>query len=58
MVTKNEAMWKVFINGSCNFKGSGMGMDITDNKQTIHEYSIRNSFSGMNNVAKYDVAIF
>lgn len=53
---KNE-MWKAFVDGSSNFKGTRIGVVIM-NKKTIHEYSLQITFIVINNVLEYKGVIF
>lgn len=58
MGSKHKTTWKLLINGSSNFKGSGIFVVIMDDKYTIHEYSVYISFLMINNVSKYGTTIF
>lgn len=56
MVSKHKATWKVFINSSSNFEGSGKSVVIMDDKQIVHEYSIQITFLMTNNIVEYKAA--
>ena len=49
--------WKVYVDGTANQRGSGMGLVLKSPKKTIIEKSLRLRFSATNNEAKYEALL-
>ena len=49
--------WKVYVDGTTNQKGSGVGLVLESLKKTIIEKSLRLGFSATNNEAEYEALL-
>ncbi|XP_030963822.1 uncharacterized protein LOC115984986 [Quercus lobata] len=55
--TPGPPCWKVYINGTANQRGSGLGLVLISPKKTIIEKSLRLGFSATNNEAEYEALL-
>ena len=49
--------WKVYVDGTANQRGSGMGLVLESPEKTIIEKSLRLGISATNNEAKYEAML-
>ena len=49
--------WKVYVDGTANQRGSGVGLVLVSPEKTIIEKSLRLGFSATNNEAKYEALL-
>ena len=49
--------WKVYVNGTANQRGSGVGLVLIPPKKIIIEKSLRQGFSATNNEAEYEALL-
>ena len=50
-------LWKVYVDGTANQRGSGVGLVLVSPEQITIEKSLRLGFSATNNEAKYEVLL-
>ncbi|KAH7861387.1 hypothetical protein Vadar_025452 [Vaccinium darrowii] len=50
-------IWKLFVDGPLNYKGSGVGIILVVPYETTHEHALKLNFSALNNEAEYDALI-
>ena len=50
-------LWKVYVDGAANQKGSGVGLVLVSLEQITIEKSLRLDFSATNNEAEYEVLL-
>ena len=50
-------VWKVYVDGAANQRGSGVGLVLISPKKLTIEKSLRLGFSATNNEAKYKVLL-
>ena len=55
--TLGPPCWKVYVDGTTNQRGSGVGLVLISPKKTIIEKSLRLGFSTMNNEAEYEALL-
>ena len=49
--------WKVYVDGTSNQRGSGVGLVLVSLEKTIIEKSLRLGFSATNNEAEYEALL-
>ena len=58
MISLQEPLsWKVYVDGTVNQRGSGVGLVLVSPKMIIIEKSLRLGFSATNNEAKYEALL-
>ncbi|XP_075633952.1 uncharacterized protein LOC142606499 [Castanea sativa] len=58
VITRAEPpIWKIFVDGAANQKGSGIGLVLISPEGIIFEKSLRLAFSTTNNEAEYEVVL-
>lgn len=50
-------IWKLFVDGASNYKGSGAGIVLIAPCGTTHEHALKLNFSASNNEAEYEALI-
>ena len=55
--TPGPPCWKVYVDGTANQRGSGVGLVLESPEKTIIEKSLRLGFSATNNEAKYEALL-
>ncbi|XP_026377746.1 uncharacterized protein LOC113272052 [Papaver somniferum] len=55
--SENPRRWEVFVDGSCNSEGSGIGMVFTTPTGRRIVYSLRLEFPATNNIIEYEAVI-
>ncbi|XP_061357177.1 uncharacterized protein LOC133301549 [Gastrolobium bilobum] len=55
--TPNTAIWKLYVDGSSNVKGSGAGMIVENPNGVAVEHSLSFKFNATNNQAEYEAMI-
>ena len=50
-------LWKVYVDGAANQRGSGVGLVLVSLEQITIEKSLRLDFSATNNKAEYEVLL-
>ena len=55
--TSGPPCWKVYVDGTANQRGSGMGLVLISPEETIIKKSLRLGFSTMNNEAEYEALL-
>ena len=53
IAAQEPVLWKVYVDGVANQKGSGVGLVLISPEKLIVEKSLRLGFSAMNNKAEY-----
>ena len=51
---QESLIWKVFVNGAANHKGSGVGLVLISPERIMIEKSLRLGFSATNNETEYE----
>ncbi|XP_075670076.1 uncharacterized protein LOC142639823 [Castanea sativa] len=54
---KEPLLWKVYVDGAANQRGSGVGLVIISSERIVIEKSLRLNFSATNNEAKYEALL-
>ena len=57
IVVQEPLLWKVYVDGAANQKGSGVGLVLISPEKLILEKSLRLGFSATNNEAEYEVLL-
>ena len=55
--TPGPPCWKVYVDGTTNQRGSGVGLVLISPEKTTIEKSLRLEFSATNNEAEYDALL-
>ena len=54
---QGESLWKVYVDGAANQRGSGLGLVLISPEEVIIEKSLRLGFSATNNESEYETLI-
>ena len=57
IVAQEPVLWKVYVDGVANQKGSGVGLVLISPEKLVVEKSLRLGFSATNNEAKYEALL-
>ena len=57
IVVQEPLLWKVYVDGAANQKGSGVGLVLISPEKLVVEKSLRLGFTATNNEAKYEALL-